>query len=544
MTRRNHRALPRLGMRSLFILLGLLVLSLAGAGLVLFRVYDNQLIRQTEAELIAQGTSLASAYKKALLDRLSNQDGAPALQTYGVAVGEPFRKQYASGTRLRPRPATLALGKDTVRGRAEPGRPPEAPADPSAAAAGSSLAPILEETRQITLAGLRIVDFRGTVVASSSGQDNGLSLVDREEVRRALEGELTSLLRRRVSDEPAPPYSSLSRETGVRVFVALPVVAAQRVLGAVVLSRTPMTLGKAFYQDRASLLAMAVILIAAVAAVSLLAAALIVRPVRALIRQTEAIAAGQAQKAEVLDHPGTREIAQLSRSFSQMSARLTERAEYIKGFAASVSHEFKTPLTAIRGTVELLRDHGANMDAKDRERFFANLDQDTERLGHLVHRLLELARADMLSTSTATCRVAEVVQDLVRRYQAAGTTIHAEGVDSTPVKMGRDTLEAVLCHLFDNARTHGGSEVSLSVKLVPFKGAASTLALDVADDGPGISDANRARIFDPFFTTSRDRGGTGMGLTIARALMSSHGAAIDLMPASKGACFRLILPRA
>ncbi len=541
MTGRTRRALPRLGMRSLFILLGLLVLSLAGAGLILFRVYDNQLIRQTEAELIAQATSLASAFKKALLDRLPN-DGE-SLQHYGVAVAEPFRSQYGSGTQLRPRPATLALGKDTVRERAEPARSTQVPADPLAAAAGSIVGPMLEETKQITLAGLRIVDFRGTVVASSSGQDIGLSLVDREEVRRALKGETTSLLRRRVSDEPAPPYSSLSRETGVRVFVAFPVVTAQRVLGAVVLSRTPMTLGKAFYQDRESLLAMAAILVAAVAAVSLLAAALIVRPVRALIRQTEAIAAGQAQKADVLDHPGTREIAQLSRSFSQMSARLTERSEYIKGFAASVSHEFKTPLSAIRGTVELLRDHGTSMEAKDREQFFANLDQDTERLGHLVHRLLELARADMLSSSAATCRVTEVVASLVERYAALGTTINAEGLDATMVQIGRDTLEAVLCHLFDNARTHGKGAVTVSVKLTTLEATPSMVALDVSDDGPGISDANRTRIFDPFFTTSRDRGGTGMGLTIARALMSSHGASIELLPSSKGATFRLTLPR-
>jgi signal transduction histidine kinase len=530
-------------MRSLFVLLGLLVLFFAGAGLVLFRVYDNQLIRQTEAELIAQGTSLASAFKKALLDRLPTDgtDGEP-LRSYGVPVAEPFRSQYGSGVQLRPRPATLALGRDAIRGRAEPARSPELPADPLALGAGASLGPILEETRQITLAGLRIVDFQGTVIASSSGQDNGQSLADREEVRRALKGEMTSLLRRRVSDQPAPPYSSLSRETGVRVFVALPVVAAQRVLGAVVLSRTPMTLGKAFYQDRGSLLAMAAILVVAVSAVSLLAAALIVRPVRALIRQTEAIATGQVRKAEVLDHPGTREIGQLSRSFAQMSARLTERAEYIRSFAASVSHEFKTPLAAIRGTVELLRDHSAAMDANERERFFANLDQDTERLGHLVRRLLELARADMLATSNESCSVAEVVARLVERYGTAGTTIKADRLASAVVQMSADTLEATLCHLFDNAKTHGGRNVTISLTLVPLETLPATVALDVSDDGPGISDANRARIFDPFFTTSRDRGGTGMGLTIARALMSSHGGSIDLLPSSGGACFRLVLP--
>jgi signal transduction histidine kinase len=543
MRQREGRALPRLGMRSLFVLLGLLVLCLAGAGLVLFRVYDNQLIRQTEAELIAQGTSLASAFKKALLERLPERSpaDAPSAQAYGVPVAERFRDLYKPGQPLRARQAGLALGSDAVRGRAEPAHAPAVPADAAALAAGESLAPILEETKQTTLAGLRIVDFRGTVVASS-GLELGQSLAEREEVRRALQGEMTSLLRRRVSDEPAPPYSSLSRETGVRVFVALPVVASERVLGAVVLSRTPMTLGKAFYQDRMSLLAMAAILVAAVLAVSLLAAAFIVRPVRALIRQTDAIAAGQSGGAEPLTRPGTREIAQLSQSFAEMSNRLSERAQYIRGFAASVSHEFKTPLTAIRGTVELLRDHGGDMDAEDRERFLANLMQDTERLGQLVHRLLELARADVLSRSTEACCVKSVVDQLVERYRRDGATFATSGLEAAEIQMSSDTLEAILCHLIDNARVHAGKDVAILIS----RGAdvlGQAVVLDVSDNGPGISEANRSRIFEPFFTTNRDRGGTGMGLTIARALVVSHGGTLELLPSTQGARFRLVLPR-
>jgi signal transduction histidine kinase len=487
---RERRAFPRLGLRSLFVLLGLLVLGLAGAGLVLFRVYDNQLIRQTEAELIAQGTSLASAFKKAVLERLPEHElsGAPSAQSYGAAVAEPFRGLYQPGPALHAHPPRLALGSEVVRGRAEPATSPVTPADAAALAAGESLAPILEETKQTTLAGLRIVDFRGTVVASS-GLELGQSLAEREEVRRALQGETTSLLRRRVSDEPAPPYSSLSRETGVRVFVALPVVASGRVLGAVVLSRTPMTLGKAFYQDRMSLLGMAAILVVAVLAVSLLAAAFIVRPVRALIRQTEVIAAGHARGAEALSRPGTREIAQLSQSFAEMSRRLSERAQYIKGFAASVSHEFKTPLTAIRGTVELLRDHAGDMDPGERERFLGNLMQDTERLGQLVHRLLELARADVLAPSAEVCSAVTVVNRLVEPYRQAGTSIAVTGPEIAPVQMGSDTLEAVVRHLIDNARVHAGKDVAIAISIAATD-PGQPVVLEVSDNGPGISDAN------------------------------------------------------
>jgi signal transduction histidine kinase len=533
-----------LGLRLLFVLLGLLVLGIAGVGLVLFRVYDNPLIRQTEFELIAQGTAVASVFKHAVLERLEKPGGdaaSPAVQRYGNAVAEAFRALHDPDQELRPLPATLALGSDAVRPRAEPALSPAEPADPIALAAGASLLAILKETRQTTLASLRVVDYRGTVVATS-GQELGQSLHHREEVRRALQGEVTSLLRKRVSDHPAPPYSSISRETGVRVFVALPVVASGRVLGAVVLSRTPMTLGKAFYQDRFSLLAIALILVSAVLFVSLLAAALIVRPVRALIRQTQAIAAGKTKAARPLARAGTREIAQLSHAFALMSSRLQERAAYIQSFAASVSHEFKTPLTAMQGTAELLREHGADMAPAERERFLADLAADTERLGRLVHRVLELARADMLAPGDERVAAGEVIASTAERCRREGMQVVTTGLPHTgQIKMNGHTLETILRQLADNAREHGGERVALTIDL-GWQSAPAAAVIEVGDDGPGISEANRGRVFDPFFTTNRDRGGTGMGLTIARALLHSHGGSIALVPSEKGARFRLTIP--
>ena len=537
---RKGRAL--LGLRSLFVLLGLLVLFIAGAGLVLFRVYDNQLIRQTEAELIAQGISVASSYKQALLAAMADHPDP----SYGNPMAEAFRALHDPNLPLRPRPANLALGSEAVRPPAEAARPAAVPSDVLALAAGATLTPVLQETKRTTLAGIRVVDFRGTVVASSN-LELGQSLAHREEVRRALAGEMVSLFRKRISDEAPPPYGSLSRETGVRVFVAMPVVAGGRVggrvLGAVVLSRTPMTLGKAFYQDRFSLLSVAGILIAAVLAVSLLAAALIVRPVRALIRQTEAIASGDASGGSALAHPGTREIAQLSDAFAHMAARLSERAAYIKGFAASVSHEFKTPLTAIQGTAELLRDHGTEMEAKERERFLSDLTADAQRLGVLVHRVLELARADMLAPGDERISVAEVVALIVDKSRAAGINVEATGVESAgQVRMDGEALVAILSSLADNALQHGGRSVSLRIDACRTESPSPSVTIEVSDNGPGISEANCARIFDPFFTTARDHGGTGMGLTIARALLHAHGGAIELLPSPSGACFRLTIP--
>jgi signal transduction histidine kinase len=267
---------------------------------------------------------------------------------------------------------------------------------------------------------------------------------------------------------------------------------------------------------------------------------LIVRPVRALIRQTQAIAAGKSEGAQPLAHAGTHEIAQLSAAFAHMASRLAERAAYIQSFAASVSHEFKSPLTAMQGTAELLREHGASMPAAERERFLADLVADTERLGRLVHRVLELARADMLAPGDERVAAGEVIAREAEQLRQQGMKVETTGLERDgQVKMNGHTLETLLRQLADNAREHGGPAVALTIDLAWQPTAA---VIEIGDSGPGISEANRGRIFDPFFTTNRDRGGTGMGLTIARALLRSHGGSIELLPSETGARFRLTIP--
>src|SRR3546814_20889480 len=79
-----------------------------------------------------------------------------------------------------------------------------------------------------------------------------------------------------------------------------------------------------------------------------------------------------------------------------MAAAIERRSRYLRDFAHAMSHEFKTPLSGIRGAIELLEDHDATMSAEERRRFLANADADARRLARLVSRLLDLARADML----------------------------------------------------------------------------------------------------------------------------------------------------
>jgi len=223
-----------------------------------------------------------------------------------------------------------------------------------------------------------------------------------------------------------------------------------------------------------------------------------------------------------------------------MAQTLETRASYIRDFAAQVSHEFKTPLTAMQGAVEMLREHGAGMSADERARFLDILGRDVRRLSQLVRRLLELARADVMPQGSESADVGAALHAAVARFRELGLAVELDEPPAASAAIGAETLEAILSTLLDNVRAHAGAgaRVRIAGRALPGE-----VEIDVADDGAGISPANRAKVFEPFFTTAREQGGTGLGLSIARALARAHGGDLALVPSATGALFRLRLRR-
>jgi len=249
-------------------------------------------------------------------------------------------------------------------------------------------------------------------------------------------------------------------------------------------------------------------------------------PINALVKRTEEIERGGRAAIVAPDQQGTREIATLSQGFLDMAERLVDRNEYVSSFAAHVSHELKSPITAIRGSAELLRD--AEMSKDEQRRFLDHIIADSDRLTALLERLRELARAD-LDVVSGTTTIAEAV---ARQGPAA-----LSGATDLPVALGPEAGKAIFGQLLRNATEHGATTVTIDA--VRDDGM---LIVRVADDGAGISAGNRDRIFEPFFTTRREAGGTGMGLQIVRSMLAAHGGAIRLLPSEHGAVFELRIP--
>jgi signal transduction histidine kinase len=386
-----------------------------------------------------------------------------------------------------------------------------------------------------------VLDRDGIVVAST-GEALGQSLAGQDEVRRALRGKPVSALRERGTPAPSSPLAAIDTGSTLRVFTTLPVLDNDRLIGVVMLSRTPRTLANALYGKRWQLAALAVLLLGSIGVLSALGTFAISGPLRAVTDQAKRTAEGERAAISAVTGPTVREVAELSEALSRMARTLEDRADYIRSFAAHVSHEFKAPLTTIRGTVELLQEHFDSMSLHDRERFLHNLEAEAERLARLVGRLLDLARADVAhGADHATTRAAELISRVAERYRKEGFAVEADASEVLTVAIAEEALEMILVNLIENASQHAGPQTHVIVSL---RKQGDEAALAISDDGPGISSANAAHIFTPFFTTARKHGGTGLGLSIVQALARVHGGSVDMLPSTNGATFEVRLPLA
>lgn len=529
----------RLSLRTILLVVMLAILALPLLGLYFFRIYENELVRQTELELISQSAVLSATYRQ-YARRIH-----PDINNFGYIIHDSpllpnSRRSYVNkeeaDSRYTPITPRLDLVNQIQSPRANP-RMTSNNIDPFSKRIAFEMTAVMRDTQTVMLAGIRILDMNGVVIAGQ--EETGLSLAHVEEVSQALSGQYASTIRQRVSDEPPPPLYSISRGTNIRVFSAFPVLEGNRLIAVIYLSRTPKNIIKHLYlvQDKIYVATITLLLVAVL--LVLFVSSSISRPIRELIEQIHRVTRGEQTQIEPIKHPVSHEVAQLSESFSSMSRTLAERADYINRFATHVSHEFKTPLTSMQGALELLQEHIDTMPAEKRHHFMGNLLDDTQRLKKLVSRLLELARADALEPSNQHSSLAKQLDSMRSRYKDRGLNVSYETIPDISLAIAPDALETVLNNLMENSLQHGADTLNISAD-----SDENLFQLTLHDNGKGISKANRDKIFTPFFTTRRNTGGTGLGLEIISSLLKAYQGEITLGDTETGAEFIITLPLA
>jgi len=257
---------------------------------------------------------------------------------------------------------------------------------------------------------------------------------------------------------------------------------------------------------------------------------------RSLERLTSYAQAVRQGKAATPPASRATEIDALSRAFEEMRVALEGKA-YVERYTQALAHEFKAPLSSIRGASELLAE---NPPEADRQRFIANLRAETERLQRIVDRLLELAALEARRAGV-TMAVVDLAGALREAHDAARPAAAAKGVTlsysagaNPSVRGERFLLVQSVGNLIQNALEFAprGGTVTLALKI-----AGDRAVVTVEDNGPGVPDFALERIFERFYSLPRPdtgRKSSGLGLSIVREIARLHGGEVMLVNRSEG----------
>jgi len=289
--------------------------------------------------------------------------------------------------------------------------------------------------------------------------------------------------------------------------------------------------------------------------VSMLVAYLVVgnsfRPVDQLINEVEAITDGRSLHRRLPADASNDELSRLSLTVNAMLTRLEGSFAGLRRFTADASHELKTPLTVLRADVERAMHPGTNR--ADRMVALEEALQETARMADLVDSLLTLARADEgrfdihRTPVELEPLVREVYETAVILGEDAGLSLSLSALENGVVMGDRTRLRQLLLNLVTNAikYTPRGGHVELAVT----HKSTDEVAIAVRDTGIGISAGDQAHIFDRFWRADRarsrasDRGGFGLGLSIAQWIVHAHGGSINVQSRlGRGTIFTVLLP--
>jgi two-component system OmpR family sensor kinase len=272
-----------------------------------------------------------------------------------------------------------------------------------------------------------------------------------------------------------------------------------------------------------------------------------VRPVHEIIDQTEAISASTLGH-RISAHADTREYERLVGVLNTMLDRIDGAFEAQRRFTADASHELRSPLTALRGEVELaLR---RDRSPEEYRRVLSSALEEAERLSGMAENLLTLARSDAgaiqprLAQLDLGERVRGVIERLAPRAAARGVDLKVTGDEGLSIVGDSALLDRLIWNLAENAIKFGSAGGRVDVCLEARDGDAW---LVVADDGPGIPTDDLDRVFERFYRArgAVDPEGSGLGLAIVRAIAMAHGGeAIAGNGSEGGASFSVRLPRA
>lgn len=377
-----------------------------------------------------------------------------------------------------------------------------------------------------------LTDATGRVVFDSEGQAVGADYSRWRDVALALRGEYGA---RSSRDDPDDPNTSV-------MYVAAPVLGEQGLLGVLSLAKPASSVDPYAEQARDRVRRAGMVLLGVSALIGLAFTLWLTWSLDRLRNYARAVADGARVLAPT---GGGRQLSELAQALAYMRERLDGK-QYVERYVQSLAHELKSPLTAVSGAAELLREHPS---AADRERFIGHIGEQAERMQRIIDRMLALARVEQLQApeAVASMGAAEllglVVESRAAQLQARDIDIHLDGGPAPDVHGDLFLLQQAIGNLLDNAIDFSplGGRIVLGAIHAPGR-----ILLTVRDHGPGVPDYALDHLFERFYSLPRPATGrksSGLGLAFVREVARIHGGDAELLNAvDGGAVARMWLP--
>ncbi|WP_252904277.1 sensor histidine kinase [Secundilactobacillus silagei] len=253
-------------------------------------------------------------------------------------------------------------------------------------------------------------------------------------------------------------------------------------------------------------------------------------PIANLSHTTKIITASKepgSMKLPVPDHPA--EVTELAANFNELLAMLDKRQEQQKLFVMNAAHELRTPIATIRSHAQLIERHGEahpEIIAKS----VGYITEESRQMQQLIEELLALSRADQLVLEVHDFDLSAIIANTVQKNDGdLSTNLYNENYPQYSLRCNENAIEQILNSILTNASKYSPNDSSVAVQLEQTK--TGTIFITVADQGRGISEADKAHIFERFYRSADIRGsvaGTGLGLAIAAQLTKLIGGEISV----------------
>lgn len=387
-----------------------------------------------------------------------------------------------------------------------------------------SLQPYVDSYSKSNDARIVVTNSAGLVVSTSDATIAfGTDFSNRPEVAGALKG--------------LPAVGERDSATlGERMlYVAVPVLLGDKVLGVVRFSHPKSHVDKEVQDHVMGIVAAGLITLLAAACVAIPLALTIARPISRLKTSTESLADGDFS-VHADDTKGPPEVRELSRSFNAMAGRIGLMLESQQHFSGAVSHQLRTPLTALRLRLDQAQEALGDSTSPVAVALEASR-IETDRLQEMIEQLLALSRLEGGSTVTVKVNASVIVRSRVAVWESLAAerhiTLKVVGLETAPCVALDGALEQIIDNYIDNALTAAPDNSTITIEVHRVH---RHIHVDVIDEGPGLSEEKRTLAFERFWrgTDIENAPGTGLGLSIVRQLAVASGGVAELLPRANG----------